>query len=251
MSHTATTLVKSRSFGNVSRKAVVLVLADYCDAEWSCFVGQERLAWESETSERTARRILAEFEKCGLITRRPRYDLTGRRTSDRIHLVPEMIMRLPVRMAGDTPDIDGSLPATGDTTTGQSLAGESLEEPSVDEPSGSSRDVVEMSFEEWWKLYPLKKAKPAALRAYRTASKDVGPVVLLDGVKRYAAERAGQDAMFTAHASTWLNQRRWEDEPSTPASGKRPGNLDNFDNSQARRSQPGGEIKFRPGARSA
>lgn len=132
MSHEAVTLVKSRSFGSVSAKAVALVLADYCDAEWSCYVGQERLAWEAEVGERSARRILQQLERKGLIVRRARYR-DGHRTSDLIVLIHSAIEALPARLAGMgfIPATESFIPANGDIHTGQSLAGESLEvEPS-------------------------------------------------------------------------------------------------------------------------
>lgn len=131
MSHEATSLVKSRAFGSVSVKAVALVLADYCDAEWSAFVGQDRLAWEAEVSPRTVRRILVQLEGAGLVTRHARYR-SGHRTSDLIRLVPDAINALPARLSGTEfiPANGGSIPATGDVHTGQSLARESLEEPS-------------------------------------------------------------------------------------------------------------------------
>lgn len=136
MSHEAVTLVKSRAFGSVSAKAVALVLADYCDAEWSCYVGQERLAWEAEVGARTVRRILQQLERSKLIARRARYR-DGHRTSDLIVLLPEAIGALPARMAAMAfiPATDDVIPANGDIHTGQSLAGE----PSVEEPSEKNR----------------------------------------------------------------------------------------------------------------
>src|SRR5690606_16715697 len=143
MAHDATTLVKSRRFGSTSVKALMLVLADYADTEWSCFVGQRRLAFEAEVGERTVRRILADLEARGMIRRHRRVGEGGFRTSDRIVLVGEAIRSLPAMVAGDgsapdlpatgdrLPAIDDRLPATGDRPTGQSLAGEPLEEPSV------------------------------------------------------------------------------------------------------------------------
>jgi DNA-binding MarR family transcriptional regulator len=136
VSHEAVTLVKSRAFGSVSTKAVALVLADYCDAEWSCYVGQERLAWEAEVGTRTARRILQQLERSGLIARRPRYR-AGHRTSDLIVLLPKAIEALPARLAamGFIPATDDLIPANERVHTGQSLAGE----PLVEEPSEKNR----------------------------------------------------------------------------------------------------------------
>lgn len=140
MSMTATSLVKSRTFGSTSRKAVALVLADYCDEAWSCFVGQATLAFEAEVGERTVRRILADLEKEGLIRRERRSSTGGHRTSDRTFLVVDAIRGLPARVAGGLPATDDRLPATDDSPTGQSLAGEPKEEPS-DRTTSKNQDV--------------------------------------------------------------------------------------------------------------
>jgi len=34
----------------------------------------------------------------------------------------------------------------------------------------------------------------------------------MDGARRYAEARAGQDPQYTAHPATWLNAGRWDDE---------------------------------------
>lgn len=74
-------------------------------------------------------------------------------------------------------------------------------------------DNQDSDFDEWWGYVPAKKSRAAALRAYRTARKKVGQDVLVAGVKRYAAEMAGQDPRFIKHPSTWLNGECWNDEP--------------------------------------
>lgn len=76
---------------------------------------------------------------------------------------------------------------------------------------------IEAQFEAFWVKYPLKKAKAAALKAYRAvitkglATHDQ----LMAGVLRYAAERSGQDPRWTKHPATWLNGGCWSDEPTT------------------------------------
>ena len=136
MAHDSTNLVKGRLFGSVTRKAVMLVLADYTDAEWSTFVGQKRAAAEAEVSERTVRSVLAAFEDEGLITRthRGREGDRGGRTSDRIQLHREAIQQLPVAFAGksgneaaDTdslPESDAIQAATAAPSNGKAIAGE-------------------------------------------------------------------------------------------------------------------------------
>jgi hypothetical protein len=66
-------------------------------------------------------------------------------------------------------------------------------------------------FDEFWKVYPRRVAKQAALRMYKQALKKTTPEHILSAAKKYAAERIGQDAQFTKHPSTWLNGGCWGD----------------------------------------
>src|SRR5262249_13893495 len=62
------------------------------------------------------------------------------------------------------------------------------------------------SFEDFWAVYPRKVAKEAAARAYAAAIKrGVEPQTLIEGAKRYAVERKGQDPKYTKHPATWLH----------------------------------------------
>jgi hypothetical protein len=77
----------------------------------------------------------------------------------------------------------------------------------------NGKHSIDEEFErEFWPNVPRKVGKPAALKAYRAARKKASAEVLSEGIRRYASERAGQDASFTAYPSTWLNQDRWADE---------------------------------------
>jgi hypothetical protein len=69
-------------------------------------------------------------------------------------------------------------------------------------------------FEDWWRQYPKRVAKAAALRAYRTViTKQLATVdELLAGAMRYAAERGLSDPRYTKHPATWLNGGCWADE---------------------------------------
>ena len=72
-------------------------------------------------------------------------------------------------------------------------------------------------FEQWYDAYPKHVGRGQAEKAYRIAIKIAEPLALLEGAKRYAIERSGQDAKFTALPATWLNGKRWLDEAAPPA----------------------------------
>jgi hypothetical protein len=57
-------------------------------------------------------------------------------------------------------------------------------------------------------------AKQGALKAFEKAVEGgTDPETLIQGAKRYALERRGQDPKYTKHPATWLNKGCWEDEP--------------------------------------
>lgn len=69
------------------------------------------------------------------------------------------------------------------------------------------------SFIEFWSIYPRKAGKATAERAFQKACMALGgPDVIIEGAKRYRDDPNRVDA-FTAHAATWLNAGRWEDDP--------------------------------------
>jgi len=69
-------------------------------------------------------------------------------------------------------------------------------------------------FEVFWKAYPNKKGKKAALRAWGKA-KDRPPIeVMLKAldVQKMSTSWKKEDGQYIPHPATWLNQGRWGDE---------------------------------------
>lgn len=71
-------------------------------------------------------------------------------------------------------------------------------------------------FDEFWSVYPKKVAKDAAKRRFATLTKrGIDPAEIIDGARRYAATRRGEDPQFTKQPDGWLNAGRWSDELAT------------------------------------
>lgn len=75
----------------------------------------------------------------------------------------------------------------------------------------------------FWPAYPKKAAKPAAAKAFKSAkiNEHLLPTILADIERR----KAGQDwqkesGMFVPNPATYLNQRRWEDDVTSPANAE-------------------------------
>lgn len=76
-------------------------------------------------------------------------------------------------------------------------------------------------FDQFWKAYPNKKAKPQALKAYAKALEKTDHATLVAAVHAQRGWRTWIDG-FVPHPATWLNAERWADEPESPrvAGGK-------------------------------
>ena len=79
-------------------------------------------------------------------------------------------------------------------------------------------------FEQFWKHYPRKVAKRAALGAFNRLTKDE-QILAVETIEEHVAywKLKGTEMDFIPHASTWINQGRFEDIlDMTPKELKRP-----------------------------
>src|SRR5207344_840101 len=75
-------------------------------------------------------------------------------------------------------------------------------------------------FAEFWELYPRKIGKPVAERAWKKAAiSETRADEILGGLRLQLPGLQAKELQFRPHASTWLNQQRWNDpveEPELP-----------------------------------
>ncbi len=70
-------------------------------------------------------------------------------------------------------------------------------------------------FEKFWSAFPKRTGtnpKGAAKTKFDRLRKTIDPEIIIAGAIRYAEAVRGNDPQFTKMATTWLNQRGWEDE---------------------------------------
>lgn len=81
--------------------------------------------------------------------------------------------------------------------------------------SGPQKADTEASFETFWKLYPRKTAKDNARKAFAKINPDAELLAeIMDSLAKHATchDWLKDNGQFIPHASTWLNQKRWNDE---------------------------------------
>jgi hypothetical protein len=76
-------------------------------------------------------------------------------------------------------------------------------------------------FQDFWDAYPRKEPRSESERAWRKQNLDAIADVIIAAVKRRIAAGDWRERQYTPMASTYLNQRRWEDQIATQQSGQR------------------------------
>lgn len=109
------------------------------------------------------------------------------------------------------PETQSVIPAnpaeTGSKTNQEPRTNNQSKEPPIPPEGGG--------FAEFWSAYPLKKAKATAEKAW--AKLKPGAELTATILSAIATQRASADwqrdgGQYIPHPTTWLNQRRWEDE---------------------------------------
>jgi hypothetical protein len=96
-----------------------------------------------------------------------------------------------------------------------------------DTASDNKRD----EFDTFWSAYPRKAGKGAAKTAWTKAVSKASAAHIIAAAERYRDDPNREDG-FTAHAATWLNGERWDDDPlpsraqSSPAMQRHRRNLE-------------------------
>lgn len=75
-------------------------------------------------------------------------------------------------------------------------------------------------FDRFWQAYPRKTAKPQAAKAFARLRPDeslLSQMLASLALQRQSAQWQRDGGQFIPHPSTWLNQRRWEDEQDLSA----------------------------------
>lgn len=112
-------------------------------------------------------------------------------------------------------NLSGTLPNSPQEGIGGEGRGDRKTRPSAAPPD---------TFDEWWQAYPRKEGKGRARPAYTKAVRDVPADKLLRLTAEWFAARPDLEAKFIPQPASWLNARRWEDEPPTARPGdRRPG----------------------------
>ena len=80
------------------------------------------------------------------------------------------------------------------------------------------RDPYPPDFETFWSLYPIRRGKGKALKAWHRAIKRADKETINSSATRYRDDPNRED-QYTKYAEGWLNADGWNDEPLPPRNG--------------------------------
>jgi hypothetical protein len=197
-----------------SEKMVLLVIADHAsDDGTEAWPSQRLIAEKASLTIRTVQRCINNLQEQGWLHMEKR---AGGSINCRDDRRPNKYTIHLGKLRGDTMsqrksrgDIEGASEATLAPATGR------LSRP-MNHPKETPLEtpINEISFEDFYKVYPRKTAKGAARRAWdKLGQEDREKAV--EGALRYAND-PNRDESFTAYPATWLNAERWADEPLPP-----------------------------------
>lgn len=90
-------------------------------------------------------------------------------------------------------------------------------------PLNADGDAAAAGFDAFWAIWPRKVDKHRARQAWAKAVRLVPVDTIVAAAERYAAEVAGREPRHVSHATSWLNGRRWEDQPGANRDRQPPG----------------------------
>ena len=75
---------------------------------------------------------------------------------------------------------------------------------------------INNAFDRFWNAYPRKEAKQTAKKAFEKLNPDEALLMtMLEAIQRFkeTSQWKEENGRFIPHPATWINQRRWEDDP--------------------------------------
>ena len=181
--------------GNSTDKLILLILANFTDAEDICYPSHRKIAELAECSTDTVIRSLKRLNNLNFISTEKRFQLTKKNN----HRQTSNIYKLnitPLHIA-TPPPVQDATPITI-----------------------NKKNQYDEEFEIFWKLYPNRPNdnKFGASQKFNLIlkNKEITFDELIEKTKLFCKQQQGRDAKFIPHAKTWLAQKRYYDINEVP-----------------------------------
>jgi len=173
-------------------KLVLMMLANYADEDHTAYPSYRKLAELCLCNERTVMRGIKSLEALDLIRTSARFSKSGKQTSNNFHLLVRGDISDRVRVTNNAPNTIRD-----------------IQVKPINNKGDKKNAPYPQDFEQWWKAYPRSDgSKKKAFDLWKSAVKKINREELLHLTVRFA--NAVKGSKFIPHATTWLNQDRWE-----------------------------------------
>jgi len=196
MSHYMTALAMRQQGLKPATKIVLYWLSDHHNSETGlCCPSVRTLADECEMDRATVIRHLNLLEEMGLIARETRNRENGSQTSNDFKLMFENATP-PHRKLRHPPVANCDPHNLGSNNLG----------------SNNQKNTKKDLFSDFYEVYPKKKARGAAEKAWEKAIKKNDPEKIIEAARNFAEHSKGKDKQYLPYPAKWLNQEQWDDE---------------------------------------
>ena len=181
--------------GNSTDKLILIILANFTDAENTCYPSHKKIAELCECSTDTVIRSLKRLKELNFIDIEKRFQLTQNNN----HRQTSNIYKLNI----DTQSQNATPPPMQNATP----------------ITYNNKKEYSKEFEIFWKEYPNRPNdnKFGASQKFNLVMRDKEITFenLINKTKLFAKSQSGKDERFIPHAKTWLSQKRFNDVEQT------------------------------------
>jgi len=184
------------------QKLVLLAIADH-QGENGAYPSIRRLAEMTNASQRSVQRDIQNLVAIGELKVEVQNAPSHGQYKSNLYWV--QLAGVTESSSGVTESASGVTDLTSGVTAGGVLT--------LKEPLKKPKEHMVKEFEEFWKHYPRKVGKSAAAKSFLKAVDEIEVGELLEQVVKFAQDPNLPPQQYIPHASTWLNEGRWNDEP--------------------------------------
>lgn len=185
---------------HITAKAIYAYLASFAGAGSSCYPSRGKICSDLGISGDTFTKYLKQLTDCGYLS--VAQEKEQGRFSHNVYTLPDMISPLPIES-----DTEASGPG--------GIVNKNNSSKSNRNSKKNSPTRATAGFADFWAVYPKKKSKEAAKKAWDKLRPDEKlRSIILQAVKHQSISpdwtKAG--GQYIPYPATWLNNRRWEDD---------------------------------------
>jgi len=177
--------------GSSTDKLILIILANFTDAENTCYPSHKKIAELCECSTDTVIRSLKRLKELNFIEVEKRFQLTQNNNHRQTSNIYKLLIDTQSQIA-TPPPMQNATPITY-----------------------HNKKEYSKEFEIFWKEYPNRpndnKFGASQKFCVIMKNKEIDFELLLKRTVLFAKSQAGKDEKFIPHAKTWLSQKRYND----------------------------------------